>query len=61
MRVLGPVNPETFKAFAADMAVHDDNGVTVLTGTLDQAALHGVVRQIEDLGLEFVDLRRTGA
>jgi hypothetical protein len=33
---------------------------TVLTGELpDQAALHGVLAQIEALGLELLELRRT--
>ena len=33
---------------------------TVLTGELpDQAALHGVLAQIESLGLELLELRRT--
>jgi hypothetical protein len=33
---------------------------TVLTGALpDQAALYGVLSQIEALGLELVELRRT--
>ena len=33
---------------------------TVLTGALpDQAALHGVLAQIEALGLELLELRRT--
>jgi hypothetical protein len=34
---------------------------TVLTGTLaDQAALHGLLAQIEELGLELLEVRRTG-
>jgi hypothetical protein len=34
---------------------------TLLTGTLpDQAALHGVLAQIEALGLELLEVRRVG-
>jgi hypothetical protein len=34
---------------------------TLLTGTLpDQAALHGVLSQIEALGLELLEVRRVG-
>jgi hypothetical protein len=34
---------------------------TLLTGTLpDQAALHGVLTQIEALGLELLEVRRVG-
>jgi hypothetical protein len=36
-----------------------DRGETVLTGRLlDQAALHGVLAQIEALGLELIEIRR---
>ena len=35
---------------------------TVLTGVVaDQAALHGVLAEIEALGLELLEVRRTGA
>jgi len=37
-----------------------DGTETVLTGALpDQAALHGVLAEIEALGLELLELRRT--
>jgi len=36
-------------------------GDTVLTGSLeDQAAVYGVLAQIEALGLELIELRRIG-
>jgi len=35
-------------------------GETILTGTLpDQAALYGVLEEIEALGLELLEVRRT--
>ena len=37
----------------------ESRGETVLTGRLpDQAALHGVLAQIEALGLELIEIRR---
>lgn len=29
-------------------------GITILSGVLDQAALHGVLKQIRDLGLKII-------
>lgn len=37
----------------------EDHGETVLSGTLpDQAALHGVLAQVEALNLELIEVRR---
>jgi hypothetical protein len=38
---------------------HDESGQTVLSGPLaDQAALHGVLMRIRDLGLPLMTVRR---
>jgi hypothetical protein len=34
------------------------NGETILSGSLDQAALHGVLAKVRDLGLVLVSVNR---
>jgi|GEM_PF-2950172 len=52
---LGGTILEAFPSFRAELCGQD----TVLRGTLpDQAALHGVLSQIEGLGLELLEFRR---
>jgi hypothetical protein len=58
IRIRGLLGETLLAAFPALRA--DPQGtVTVLTGPLaDQAALHGVLAQIEALGLELLEVRR---
>ena len=58
IRVRGRLGRTMRAAFPALHAqTHGED--TVLTGTLaDQAALHGVLTQIEALGLELLEVRR---
>jgi hypothetical protein len=40
------------------LEVHAESGVTVLAGYVpDQAALYGVLAELEDLGLELLEVR----
>jgi hypothetical protein len=57
VRVLGRVGPAACHAFG-DFAVQVEPADTVLSGTLDQAALHGLFARVRVLGLELVDVRR---
>ena len=57
VRVIGEVGPAARAAFA-DVAVEVEPPATVLSGELDQAALHGLIERTEALGLELVDIRR---
>jgi hypothetical protein len=40
---------------------HEPEGETVLFGKLDQAALHGVLMKIRNLGLHLISINRAGA
>jgi hypothetical protein len=59
--VSGLLSERVLTAFP-DMHAETLHGVTVLVGDLpDQAALHGVLSQIEALGLELLEVRRRGS
>lgn len=53
---LGPQWSEWFEGFAITL---EDNGDTLLTGpVIDQAALHGLLRKVRDLGMPLVSVNR---
>ena len=52
---LGAGSAHAFEGFAIQ---YEDNGDTLLTGLVaDQAALHGILMKIRDLGLTLVELK----
>ena len=58
IRVQGVLGDRLLSAFPA-LTGQPRDGATVLSGCLpDQAALHGVLHQIESLGLKLLDLRQ---
>jgi hypothetical protein len=58
VRIRGRLGPVICSAFPA-LRARADSGDTVLTGVLaDQAALYGVLAEIEALGLELIEVRR---
>ncbi|TQM61851.1 hypothetical protein [Humibacillus xanthopallidus] len=60
VRVAGIVGPAAREAFA-DLDIRIEETSTVLSGALDQAALHGIIERVAALGLELVDIRRTSS
>lgn len=55
----GHLDGEWSEWFAGLTIARTDNGETILTGPIvDQAALHGVLIKIRDLGLPLLALRR---
>ena len=57
IRVRGPIGPAIMQAFptlTASRSGHD----TLLTGSIaDQAALYGVIHQLEALGLQLLEIK----
>jgi len=57
IRVRGPIGPTLMQAFPALTATRS-GGDTLLTGSLDQSALYGVINQLEALRLHLLEIRR---
>jgi hypothetical protein len=57
IRISGHLGPTLLSAFPA-MAWERQGPETVLTGVLDQPRLHGVLAEIEALGLELLEVRQ---
>jgi hypothetical protein len=57
VRLAGQPDENSAAAFAGlDMTC--DAAVTVISGTLDQAALHGALERIRLLGLDLIEVRQ---
>jgi hypothetical protein len=61
IKVEGHLNP-TWSAWFEELTLtHDPDGSTLLSGVvIDQAALHGVLVKIRDLGLTLIAVQRSG-
>jgi hypothetical protein len=57
IRIKGHLGPEWTDWFASLTLTLEANGDTLLTGpVVDQAALHGVLRKVRDLGLPLISV-----
>jgi hypothetical protein len=57
IRVIGSFGPAAREAFA-DMMVEAEPTITVMSGDLDQYALHALLDRVRALGLELVGVRQ---
>ena len=60
IRVAGHLSTNWAARFEGLSMRHEPEGETVLTGKLDQAAMHGVFVKIRDLGLNLISVNRIG-
>jgi len=61
IRMKGHVGDRGAAWFEGMNLVHEPDGTTVIRcPALDQAALHGVLRTLRDLGLALISVTRTG-
>ncbi len=59
IRLQGHLDEQWAAWFGGLTLTWEDNGDTLLTGpVVDQAALHGVLRKVRDLGLPLLAVRR---
>ena len=61
IRVAGHLSANWAARFEGLSMRHEPEGETVLTGMLDQAALHGVFMKIRSLGLNLISVKRVEA
>ncbi len=61
IRVEGHLSANWAARFEGLSIRHEPTGDTVLSGMLDQAAMHGVFVKIRDLGLNLISVNRVEA
>jgi hypothetical protein len=61
IRIKGHLGPGWTDWFGGLTILLEDNGDTLLTGPIDQAALHGLLRKIRDLGMPLIALSRVNS
>jgi hypothetical protein len=62
IRVDGHLDQHWSTWFAGMVLIHEDDGTTTLRGLVtDQAALHGVLTKIRDIGASLISMEVIGA
>jgi len=61
IRVAGHLSANWTARFEELTMRHEPEGETVLSGMLDQSALHGILVRIRDLGLNLISVNRVAA
>ena len=60
IRIKGHLGPQWTEWFEGLAVTREENGDTLLTGpVIDQAALHGLIKKVRDLGLPLLSVKRT--
>ena len=58
IRIKGHLDNRRAVSFEGMTVTREENGNTLLTGRVDQAALHGLLRKVRDLGLPLISVVR---
>lgn len=58
IRIDGQLDERWLRWFEGLVVVQCSDGETIISGEMDQAALHGVLNRIRDLGVEIISVQR---
>jgi hypothetical protein len=56
IRIKGHLDDRRAAWFEGLTVTREENGSTLLTGRFDQAALHGLLRKVRDLGMPLISV-----
>jgi hypothetical protein len=56
IRIKGHLDDRRAAWFEGLTVTRDENGSTLITGRFDQAALHGLLRKVRDLGMPLISV-----